>query len=466
MPSTGRQRGRPPSRSRQCRQDPAELDYEEQAYADERGLERGVSYESARDGPSHTGNRGRPPSRSRQCRQDPAEPYYEEQAYTDESTGHVQGAVSYEHSFGRDRNGSFLDERSLGQDIGYESFLDGRSLERDGSYASVHDEPIHTGKRTDDNRAIPPDRRTQAPHREPDIENGMHTMKPRQPLKDHEGQELANQRIRDYLVSRCEKIGPQFSRWWYHLPTKQRTDLLNQITQNTIPVTAASLSQVSTMLDSGGPRYGARVLTDFSLKTILAPCNCEEEGCLMHDYRDQLLHDLYYYVMCWEVAEDADYKFCVGMVDEGLFPDRTTDGNLKFMELPLDDDRPKVHRLLVMPDPAPPEAIESVLAMVDAGYIKEQLPFSYFLLRDSYRLAVYALLMELFDELELGKTPEIPLARLQGCEYCRQTCQETTAVMCQGCTSKWWCCVGCRKASSHGRQCPIGKPTKIRVQFS
>lgn len=310
-------------------------------------------------------------------------------------------------------------------------------------------------------------RRVAAPTREPHIEQGTRFKRPTRILKDHEGQELANRTIRDYLVFRFEADGPLFSRWWYHLSTMQRTDMLNVITENTIPVIAAKLGQVSLLLESGGPRHGARVLTDFSLKTILCPCSCSDEECLLHDYRDQLLHDLHYYVMCWEVAEETDYQFCVRMVQQGIFPDRSRrDGSIKFMEPPREDDPLQVHQVLVLQENAPRQTMESVLAMVDAGCLKEHSPFTYLLLRDSYRLAIYALVMELFDELELGQKPEMPLARLQGCEYCRQTCISASAIQCPTCTAKWWCGAGCRHASAHGHSCPVGKPTKIRVQFS
>ena len=185
----------------------------------------------------------------------------------------------------------------------------------------------------------------------------------------------------------------------------------------------------------------------------------------MHDYRDQLLHDLHYYIMCWEVAEEMDYRFCMKMFEQGIFPDRSQDSVVKFLEPPHENDPLQVHRVLVVTENTPGDAVQNILALVDSGYMKEQVPFSYFLLRDSYRLAIYALLVELFDELELGIQPAMPLARLQGCEYCRRNCQASSAVECEVCNAKWWCCDGCRNASSHGRRCPIGKPTKIRVQF-
>lgn len=306
------------------------------------------------------------------------------------------------------------------------------------------------------------------PRREPDIENKVALSQrrtPQRPLKNHEGQELANNRIRDYLILRCEDHGSHFSKWWYQLSTRQRTELLNGITDGTIPMIAASLGKVSNMLQAGGPKFGARVLTDFSLRTILAPCDCENGACAMHDYRDQLLHDIHYYVMCWDIAESADYQFCASMVDKGIFPVRTTDSELKFMEPPDNEFSEKVHRLVQLTTPAPPAALESVRTMVENGYLKEHVPFSYFLLRDSYRLAIYSLLFEQFDQLELGVPTPMPLSRLQGCEYCLQTCEEEIALMCDICTSKWWCCLGCMKASHHGRRCPVGQPIRMGVRF-
>lgn len=323
-----------------------------------------------------------------------------------------------------------------------------------------------TGRRQWEKQAASPSRRVPPRGRnERTMDHSMKVERPQKPLKDYEGQELANQSIRDYLVFRFEECGSHFSRWWYHLSTIQRTDMINLITQGTAPLIAAPLSQVANMLESGGPRYGARVLTDFSLKNILGPCSCSEEDCLIHDYRDQLLHDLHYYIMCWEVADEVDYRFCVKMFEQGIFPDRSQDSIIKFLEPPHKRDPLQVHRVLVVTENTPRDTVQEMLALVDSGYMKEQVPFSYFLLRDSYRLAIYALLMELFDELELGIEPAMPLARLQGCEYCRRKCQGTTAVECELCNAKWWCCAGCRNASSHGRRCPIGKPTKIRVQF-
>ncbi|KAI2512468.1 hypothetical protein MHU86_1921 [Fragilaria crotonensis] len=197
-------------------------------------------------------------------------------------------------------------------------------------------------------------RRIVPPKREPHIGHGLNFTRPTRILKDHEGQELANRTIRDYLVFRFEEDGPRFSCWWYHLSTVQRTDILNVITQNTIPVVPAKLPDIALLLKSGGPRHGARVLTDFSLKTILCPCSCSDEECLQHDYRDQLLHDLHYYVMCWDVAEEMEYQFCVKMVHQGMFPDRSCrDGMIKFVEPPMDDDPLQLHQVVVMNENAP-----------------------------------------------------------------------------------------------------------------
>jgi hypothetical protein len=355
--------------------------------------------------------------------------------------------------------------------VGHNSFIPIRN-ERVGndSFIASRNEHVENSNWKGDlqRRGAWQNRRVVAPTREPHIEHGLNYKRPTRILKDHEGQELANRTIRDYLVFRFEQDGPRFSCWWYHLSTMQRTDILNVITQNTIPVVAAKLGEVALLLESGGPRHGARVLTDFSLKNILCPCSCSDEECLLHDYRDQLLHDLHYYVMCWEVAEEVEYQFCVKMVHQGIFPDRSCrDGKIRFVEPPVRVDPLQLHQVLVMQENAPREAMETVFAMVDAGGLREHSPFSYLLLRDSYRLAIYALIMELFDELELGnKEPEMPLARLQGCEYCRQACIATSAIQCPTCTAKWWCGAGCRHASAHGHCCPVGKPTKIRVQFS
>jgi hypothetical protein len=321
------------------------------------------------------------------------------------------------------------------------------------------------GRRHWEQHAASPRRVSPVARNDRHMDHSMKVDRPERPLRDYEGQELANQSIRDYLVYRFEESGSHFSRWWYHLSTIQRTDMINLITQGTAPLIAAPLSQISNMLESGGPRYGARVLTNFSLKNILGPCSCSEEDCLMHDYRDQLLHDLHYYIMCWDVADEMDYRFCVKMFDQGIFPDRSQDSVVKFLEPPQQHDPLQVHRVVIVTENTPRETVQEILALVDSGYMKEQVPFSYFLLRDSYRLAIYALLVELFDELELGIQPAMPLARLQGCEYCRRTCQGPAAIECDLCQAKWWCCTGCRNVSAHGRRCPIGKPTKIRVQF-
>jgi hypothetical protein len=305
------------------------------------------------------------------------------------------------------------------------------------------------------------------PYRQPRIETKVgltHRRTPRNPLKNYEGQELANRRIRDYLIVRCEDHGSLFSKWWYQLPTKQRTEILNTITNGTVPMTAASLGMVSNMLQAGDPKFGARVLTDFSLGAILGPCDCENDACAMHDYRDQLLHDLHHYIMCWDIAESVDYQFCVSMVEKGVFPLRRND-HLKFMELPAQDSRHSTHRVLQMASPTPPAALASIHAMVRNGYLKEQVPFSYFLLRDSYRLAIYALLFEHFDRVSLGVSTSMPLSRLQGCEGCLQSCVEEMAVMCDMCNSKWWCCVDCRDASEHGRRCPVGHSFSMSVRF-
>ena len=161
------------------------------------------------------------------------------------------------------------------------------------------------------------------------------------------------------------------------------------------------------------------------------------------------------------------------MVQDGVFPDRSnpsssrhTANRYKFMEPPRDHDPLQVHRAWVMKKDAPQRAIDAVWVMVDSGTLKEYVPFSYLLLRDSYRLAIFALIMELFDELEFGLEPEMPLAKLQGCEHCRHACLDSTAIQCPTCMAKWWCGADCRHSSAHGYCCPTGKPTKLRVQFS
>jgi hypothetical protein len=250
------------------------------------------------------------------------------------------------------------------------------------------------------------------------------------------------------------------------MTSEKKTEALNMITHGTIPAQPASLMSTANMLATDDPNYAARVLIHFSLEKMLSECDCTSAKRIGHDYHDELIHQLHYYLLYWELTgEQNDYNFCVSMVEQNVFPNKNQ-GRPMYLKPPRHDDHVQVHKCVKIKHSAPTEAVISIKKMVSQGKLKEKVPFEYVLARDSFRLRIYALLFELYDKTQLRVPVVMPIGRLKGCEHCRQNCSEEIAIMCQVCTTTWWCCAGCKKYSSHGARCPVGHQSDSTVLFS
>ena len=272
--------------------------------------------------------------------------------------------------------------------------------------------------------------------------------------------ELANSRMRNYLVGRFRDQGSLYARWWHdEMSDERKKDMLNSITKNTIPVKPVSPTRTRQLLKTGQPRYAAYVLTDCCLENILSHCDCQNHG-----YQDRLLHDMRHYLL-GEQIESIEHVLCISMVLQGVLPSKD-DREPRFLRPPNDSDTIKAHQYLHVKGQLHKEAIDSIKKTGRVPlHLKEQLPFEYCLQRDWFRLSIYCLLFEHFDELDRQVAVVMPLARLRGCEFCNQSCEEDVAIQCQACKINWWCCQGCKNVSIHGRECPIGQPTDMAVLF-
>jgi hypothetical protein len=277
--------------------------------------------------------------------------------------------------------------------------------------------------------------------------------------------ELSCHRMRTYLAKKYEEHGLHFSRWWHALSRIEKTNKINRITNSTVPTNAASSSETASMLQSGKPEYAARVLTEFSLEYLLSDCDCSSAQGILHQFRGRVLHDMHYYIASWDDAKEAEYKLCVAMVEQGVFPKRSGDG-LYFMVPPREGDDPQVHQMTMWSGEVSATDTEERQELIKTGMLKEIEVFQCFFLRDVYHLVFLCRLFELFDSGERNSPLYMPVARLQGCEHCKRSCEEEIALMCQVCAAAWWCCEGCKKTSMHGRRCPVGQVSDCAVIFS
>lgn len=282
-------------------------------------------------------------------------------------------------------------------------------------------------------------------------------------LEGIEGEELGSQRVLQHILDRWAQHGAFFSSWWKSLSKPQKRKYLNEITGDTLPRKAATNDETKRMLSSGNSQFGAKVLTDYTMEFLLAPCQCTEHE--NHGGRDQVLCEIYWKAVKWtKESEHADYEFCRQMVQAGAFPDLRS-GVLSFVKPPDPDQELQVHKFVKLTKNAPEEVTQQIKGLVEAGLLKEASLFSYSMSRWATRWGLFALLFEKFDMHERHILPSKPLARLNGCEHCTRSCEGGTALNCPVCTVVWWCCQGCKMASQHGSACPTGKASHTAILF-
>lgn len=287
-------------------------------------------------------------------------------------------------------------------------------------------------------------------------------MSPRQPIDDLAANELTCQRIRKHLIARFSEHGDLFASWWHSLSSHEKTEHLERVTGGTLPKKAASDKETFEMLRSMKPVYAARVLNEFSLEYALSMCDCTHSQGIGHKYQHRILHSIHYYLFCYDQAEPQEYEHCRDMMSKRVFPIKAPH---IIMRPPSENDEPFVHRPLSITDRATSAQAEKLQQFVAAGLLKDGDVFVYFLSRQKYLLSLFCELFDLFEIHERHVVTSTPMSRLNGCDHCKQSCEEEISLKCQVCTITWWCCQGCKGATAHGRQCPHGAPKGTAILF-
>ena len=286
------------------------------------------------------------------------------------------------------------------------------------------------------------------------------------PISELNGQARSVVRMETELKQLYSEYGRGFADWWHNMTVKQREERLLEITHQTLPRRMPKPYEVQLGLKRGDMWLAASL--DCNVEIMVGQCGCHKEAgseC-PHYFPDRLLHELYIRAVKPKVGYDNDRKTCVQLRNEGVFPDRNP-GRLAIIK-PASGEGPEQHDLNVLyfKNSCPEEDKEEYKQMIADGKILDASVGIYILVR---RLYVMRLLVKLFDEYQLRVRRTIstnPLERLDGCTFCKQTCEADIALRCSVCEASWWCSPGCKDACGHGKHCPIGVASESRVMFN
>jgi tetratricopeptide (TPR) repeat protein len=287
---------------------------------------------------------------------------------------------------------------------------------------------------------------------------------PKTPISEISGNARAVSRMENELRELYTEFGQGFADWWHEKTVQEREALLLDTTNNTLPRKLPYPMQVRADLEQG---IMARACFDCCVEIAAGPCVCAQDQDLtkIHYYPDRLIHELYSRTITAEQAEAFDLASCKSMRTAGVFPDlfpdlaivapNTSEGPAKF-----DID------VSVFNNACPPNEKDEFKKMIADGLVQDASTVIYLTTKKLFWLQ---LLVKLFDTYQYTVRRVIatnPLERLRGCDHCHQTCEDQDAIRCKSCEITWWCCQGCVKATSHGRKCPIGKPSKSKLLFA
>lgn len=287
---------------------------------------------------------------------------------------------------------------------------------------------------------------------------------PKTPISEISGNARAVSRMEKELRKLYTDFGQGFADWWHEKTPQERAALLLDITNNTLPEKLPYPMQVRADLEQG---IMARACFDCCVEIAAGPCVCAQDQDLtkIHYYPDRLIHELYSRTMTAEQAEAFDLASCESMREAGVFPDlfpdlaivapNTSEGPEKF-----DID------VSVFNNTCPPNEKKEFKKWIADGLVQDASTVIYLTTKKLFWLQLLVKLFDTYQHKIRRVMPTNPLERLIGCGHCHQTCEDQDAIRCRSCEITWWCCQGCAKATSHGRKCPIGKPSETKIMFA
>ena len=286
---------------------------------------------------------------------------------------------------------------------------------------------------------------------------------PRDPIDDLSGSYHSCSRMVGVLRELWDKYGEGFAEWWKGMATGKQLETLMDSTYNTLP------EDFSSKTDQGRKQARQQIQAgrisgcciDMDVKYFSGTCDCQDSG-QKHFFRQKLLHSLYSWTKNTTEMEQADLHFCKLMVDANIFP-RIGDPNT-FARLPEDENNPI--EMLAIAANVPGRYRQQIEAFVASGLLLDVSTLTYAVTRKGRVLALLVKLFDVYQETVRRVPSGNPWERLNGCEHCRQGCEsEKDARMCQTCEVTWWCCLGCKQASDHGKKCPNGKTMASAILF-
>ncbi len=279
----------------------------------------------------------------------------------------------------------------------------------------------------------------------------------KEPLNPMEGNVSAAKRLHSELCKLYDDHGKLFADWWKGMNRKEKTEILKDITYDSLHDTKPPFEEVAR--DLYGGKNLSRALFEYNIENLTGPCECDK-SC-EHYCNERILHEMADWTTNFSRKEEMEFYLCNVLRNKMYFPD-LFDGKLALVT-PKEDGG--FGEALVFDDSAPEDVKQKYKDLIVDGSLYDASVAQYITSRKVHSIR---LLVKLFDEYQIiiRRCPSpYSVERLLGCRHCNRSCEDTASSKnCPTCKVAWFCCLGCMIAEGH-ETCPIGKECDSKVVF-